>query len=60
MMVPPPEAATLEVVKAKLALEVLVHPLGSPALFDDTYGLLAREPNAGLFREPEDVMLCRR
>jgi hypothetical protein len=60
VVLPPTETTSLEMVKAQLALEVLVYPLGSPALFDDTYDLLAREPTVRLVLEPEDVMFRRR
>ena len=60
VVVPPTEATPLKMVKAQLALEILVHAFGSPALFDYTYGLFASEPTARRVRKPEDVMLCRR
>ena len=43
VVVPSTEATPLEMIEAKLALEVFVHPLSSPALLDDAYGLLAGE-----------------
>jgi len=59
VVVPPAEATALEMVEAKLTLAVFVDTLGSPALFDDTYRLLAREPMARLLGEPDDVMFGR-
>ena len=46
VVVPSTETTSLEVVKAQLALEILVCTLGSPALFDDTHSLLVRQPMA--------------
>src|SRR6266567_1330857 len=40
-MVPSGEGAAFEMVESKLALEVLVHPLGAPALLEDPDDLLA-------------------
>ena len=43
VMVPTAKASPFEVVETQLALEVLVCTLGSPALLDDSHGLLARK-----------------
>ena len=43
VVVPTAEAPSFEMVEPKLALEILVRTLSSPALLDDSQGLLACE-----------------
>src|SRR5215510_5072196 len=46
MMVPTWESSAFEMVEPKLALEVFVHPLGTPALHDQANQLLLGPPGA--------------
>ncbi|MBN2559519.1 MAG: hypothetical protein JXQ75_01125 [Phycisphaerae bacterium] len=59
VVVPSAEATPLEMIEAELALEVFVHPFGSPALVDDAHGLLAGEATSRRVRQPEDMILGR-
>ena len=74
-MVPAGKGASLEVIEAKLTLEVFVHPLGAPTLLADAHDLLAAH-SAGerseqelrrlvfavepLGDEPERLAICER
>jgi hypothetical protein len=50
VVVPAAEATPFEMIEAEFALEVLVHTLSPPALFDDTHDLLAGEPTVRQMR----------
>ena len=58
-MVPAGERATFEVVESELALQVLVHPLGAPALLEDPDDLLpAHAPRQRSEREFRGLLLA--